>query len=320
MQRNPRRRRQQPERRVVRHEHGCLGCRPRRRSAEPEPGALVEGAVAHHGVGCACSDGHRGLHDCARCRAASVVHAAEECQVADADVPRDVDLVARVHREGDHAVDIAGLQPGVIDRCFDCLARELEFTAPRLLRKLGLADACDGCLAAQAHLVSSRLMVAVPDTWSPRLLLPLKPTSTNPSPSTPWDLSVTLPVNRSGSFGNDGTPNRIASLVTIASGPAQSVRNRTHSPLVVRMFMNMLGEPCFFANSGSGCTGMKSGDAIAPATITVAVTGISSGVTWSPTLTSCQSSVVVRIVLVIGLLLRIRRRAAPTAPTRTQGS
>ncbi len=58
--------------------------------------------------------------------------------------------------------------------------------------------------------------------------------------------------------------------------------------------MNMLGEPCFFANSGSWCTGMKSRDAIAPATITVAVTGISRGVTSSPTLMSRQSRVVVR--------------------------
>src|SRR6185295_13083317 len=242
-----------------------------------------------------------------------------------------------VHREGDHAVDIARLQPGVVDCGFDRLAGESELTAPGLLRELGLADSGDRRLAAQAHfsaparsgprcdphsrspseahfsaparcgphsrspseahfsaLSSSRLIVAVPDTWSPRLLLPLNATSTNPSPSAPSDLAVTLPVNRSGSFGNAGTPNRIASLVTIASGPAQSVRKRVHSPLVVRMFMNMLGDPCFLANSGSWWTGMKSRDAIAPATITVAVTGISSGVTSSPTLMSRQSRVVVR--------------------------
>ena len=33
----------------------------------------------------------------------------------------------------------------------------------------------------------------------------------------------------------------------MASGPAQSVRNRTQYPLVVRMFMNRLGEPCLLA-------------------------------------------------------------------------
>ena len=99
------------------------------------------------------------------------------------------------------------------------------------------------------------------------------------------------PVDRSGTRARR---DRIASLVTIASGPAQSVRKRVHSPLVVRMFMKMLGDPCFLANSGSWWTGMKSRDAIAPATITVAVTGISSGVTSSPTLMSRQSRVVVR--------------------------
>ena len=41
--------------------------------------------------------------------------------------------------------------------------------------------------------------------------------------------------------------------------------------------MKMSGAPCFLASRGSWCTGMKSRDAIAPATITVAVTGISSG-------------------------------------------
>ena len=61
---------------------------------------------------------------------------------------------------------------------------------------------------------------------------------------------VTVPVKRSGSSGNAGTPSRIANFFTIASGPAQSVRNRTHSPLVVRMFMNMLGEPCFLRELG----------------------------------------------------------------------
>src|SRR6185312_10437012 len=173
-----------------------------------------------------------------------------------------------------------------------------SFLGSRSLRS-SLVPRCDphSRSPSEAHfsaLSSSRLIVAVPDTWSPRLLLPLNATSTNPSPSAPSDLAVTLPVNRSGSFGNAGTPNRIASLVTIASGPAQSVRKRVHSPLVVRMFMNMLGDPCFLANSGSWWTGMKSRDAIAPATITVAVTGISSGVTSSPTLMSRQSRVVVR--------------------------
>ena len=151
--------------------------------------------------------------------------------------------------------------------------------------------------------------------------MPLNSTSMSPSPSAPSDVPVTVPVNRSGSLGNAGTPNRIASRFTIASGPAQSVRNRTHSPLVVRMFMNMLGEPCFFANSGSWCTGMKSRDAMAPATMTVAVTGISSGVTSSPTLMSRQSSVVVRN-FVGGHCSpsSMWRRGAPIAPRPSRAS
>src|SRR5262249_2936920 len=163
----------------------------------------------------------------------------------------NLDLVAGVHREGDHAVHVSGPQAGVVDRGFDCLTGELQFAAAGLLRELGLADADDRSLPREAHFSSSRLSVAVPDTWSPRLLVPLKVTSTKLPPATPSDFPVTLPVNRIGSLGNDGTPNRIASFFTIVSGPAQSVRNFTHSPLVVRMFMNMLGEPCFLANSGS---------------------------------------------------------------------
>ena len=149
VQRDPRRGRQQAERRVVRHEQRCLTRRPRARAAEPEPGAFVECAVAHHGVGRARRHRHRGLHDRARRGPAAVVHPAEERQVADADVSRDLDLVARVHREGDHAVDIAGPQSGVVDRGFDCLAGELELAAPGLLGELGLADACDGRLPAE---------------------------------------------------------------------------------------------------------------------------------------------------------------------------
>src|ERR1700683_2353051 len=48
---------------------------------------------------------------------------------------------------------------------------------------------------------------------------------------------------------------------------------------------------------------MKSREAIAPATITVVVTGISSGVTSSPAWMSCHFKVVVRVlVVVIGVL------------------
>src|SRR5204862_368287 len=81
---------------------------------------------------------HRRLHHRACRRPAAVVHAAEERQVADADVPRDLDLVARIHGEGDHAVDVARLQPSVVDRGFHRLAGELELTATGLLGESGL--------------------------------------------------------------------------------------------------------------------------------------------------------------------------------------
>src|SRR5262249_8150947 len=80
-----------------------------------------------------------------------MVHAREERKVADADVSGDLDFVTGVHREGDHAVHIARLQPGVVDCGFDRLAGELELTASGLLAELGLADARDGCLPAQTH-------------------------------------------------------------------------------------------------------------------------------------------------------------------------
>ncbi len=47
--------------------------------------------------------------------------------------------------------------------------------------------------------------------------------------------------------------------------------------------MKMSGAPCACAKSRSWCTGMKSREAMAPATITVEVTGSSKGGSSSPT-------------------------------------
>src|ERR1700739_2921923 len=134
---------------------------------------------------------------------AAVRHAGEERQVADADTAGALDLLIRVHREGDHAVDVAGSQPCVVNGGFDCLASELELAAPGLLRKFGLADTGDGRPSSQqthaSTLSSSRLSVAVPDTCAPRLFVPLKAMSAKSSPPTPSDLPVTVAVKRSGS-------------------------------------------------------------------------------------------------------------------------
>jgi len=67
--------------------------------AEAVPGALVEGAVAHHHVGDAARDRHRRLLDGRARRAAAVVDLAEERQLRDADLASHRDLGVGVHRE-----------------------------------------------------------------------------------------------------------------------------------------------------------------------------------------------------------------------------
>ena len=151
MHRDPRRGGEQSERGVVRHERRSPQVAAAA-AAEAHAGALVERPPAHHDVGHPGRDGHRRVHHGAGRRAAAVRHAGEEVQVADAHVAGDFDLVAGVHGEGDHAVDVAGGQPGVVERGTDCLAGQLEFAAAGLLGELGLPDAGYGAAAGQrAH-------------------------------------------------------------------------------------------------------------------------------------------------------------------------
>ena len=167
VQRDPRRGSEQSERRVMGHEQRGFGAGAPT-AAESEPRPFVEGAPAHHHVGDTAGDGHRRVHHGAGRRSAAVRHPREEGQVANADVARDVDLVAGVHGEGDHAVDITGRQAGVVERGTDCLTGQLQLAAPGLLGELGLADTGDGAVAGQcaghAPAPSSRLSTAVPDT------------------------------------------------------------------------------------------------------------------------------------------------------------
>ena len=130
---------EQSERRVVRHERRSLRAGASA-AAETEPGPLVERAVAHHHIGDAGRDGHRRVHHRAGRRTAAVRHARKERQVADAHATRHVDLVAGVHGEGDHAVDIARCQAGVVECGTDCLTGQLQLAAPGFLGELGLAD------------------------------------------------------------------------------------------------------------------------------------------------------------------------------------
>ena len=97
-------------------------------------------------------------------RSAPVRDAGEEGQVTDADVAGDVDLGARLGGEGDHAVDVGGLESGVGDRGGHCLAGELELAATGRLGELGRADADDrGRPREAAHSCTSTR----PDTCTP---------------------------------------------------------------------------------------------------------------------------------------------------------
>src|SRR5574341_1417794 len=79
---------------------------------------------------------------------AGVAPAAERCpgrpaELRDAEAPRDVELVVRVLHEGHETVHVGRREPRIGDRGVDRLHRELELTATRVLRELGLADAGD---------------------------------------------------------------------------------------------------------------------------------------------------------------------------------
>jgi hypothetical protein len=76
---------------------------------------------------------------------------------------------------------------------------------------------------------AGRPSTAVPVTWSPRSFVARNSISTRPSAApSPGarEVPVTTPVNTSVDPGCTGTPSRMERCRTIASGPAQSVRNR----------------------------------------------------------------------------------------------
>src|SRR5690606_39205423 len=131
-----------------------------------------------------------------------------------------------VHREGGHAVDVRGLQPGVVERRAHRLAGELELGASRVLRVLGLTDADDGGAVAQRdrHRAAPRCRGSarrtVPVTWLPHAFLPATSTTTSPLASS---LLFTAPTIFIVSPGRFGAPSLIATPRSTASGPAQSV-------------------------------------------------------------------------------------------------
>ncbi len=93
------------------------------------------------------------------------------------------------------------------------------------------------------------MTVTVPVTCRPRALAPTTRTVAV-SPST----SSIRPVSTIVSPGWLGAPSRMATLRRIAVGPKWSVMYLPTSPLVVRMFMKMSGEPFCRASSASWCT------------------------------------------------------------------
>src|SRR5207249_88594 len=128
--------------------------------------------------------------------AAAVVDAAEELELADAEIARDLDLGIAVHRERDHALDLGRLDGGVAQGGFDGLHRQVQLAPARVLRELGGADAGDRGGVPQRVLGHGSVSSTVPVTWSPALLAPRTATST-----TPPCLRVTFPVIRMVSSG-----------------------------------------------------------------------------------------------------------------------
>ena len=152
--------------------------------------------------------------------------------VADAEVARDLHLLARVHRERDEAVDVARRQPGVVERRLHRLARELQLGAARLLRELGLADARDrGAVRGATRLTTPPREREADRGRAADVLAEVVHRPELDLDDALVAVALRLAGDRAGvrracEPGNTGTPRRIASCCTIASGPAQSVRKR----------------------------------------------------------------------------------------------
>ena len=77
-------------------------------------------------------------------------------QVLDTEGACQMNLVAAVDREGDHAVDFGRIDPGIIQRRLGAFGCQLQLAAPGLLGKLGLADAGNRGLSETAcHALAS---------------------------------------------------------------------------------------------------------------------------------------------------------------------
>ena len=88
-------------------------------------------------------DRHRGVADRRAASPAAVADLAEEAQVRNAEVARDLDLRRRLHVEAHETVDARRREPGIRERELDRLERDLALAAADVLRELRLADAGD---------------------------------------------------------------------------------------------------------------------------------------------------------------------------------
>ena len=149
--------------------------------AEAAPGALVEGAVADHDVGHARGHGQRRLLDGRARRAAAVVDAAEEGQLADAETAGDVDVGVGVGAEGDHAPaprtgrcrrPLSAASTASAARRSSERPESLENSvAPMPAMAVRPENVCAGAIS-RAPRPSGRTTLTVPVTWSPRSLAP----------------------------------------------------------------------------------------------------------------------------------------------------
>ena len=228
MQRDPRRGRHQSERCVIRHEQRCLGRGPRGRASEAEPRPFVERAIAHDTL------------------AAPVATAIAACTTVPAAAPPP--WCTRVKK-------VRSPMPRLRAISISSLESIVNVTMPSTSPGCRPASSIAALTASQASWSSLR-----PDSFENSVCpipaiaaLPLETHFVDPLVEQTdrrcsghvvtqavrtferdldqaltvgaRRLPVTAPVKRSGSSGKAGTPRRMDSFLTIASGPAQSVRN-----------------------------------------------------------------------------------------------
>jgi len=110
----------------------------------PPTGAAVACAPANDGARPAGFDRHGGVAHRRATSSAAVANLAEEAQVRNAEVARNLDLRSRLHVEAHEPVHVRRHEAGIIERQPDCFERDLALAAADTLGELRLADPGDG--------------------------------------------------------------------------------------------------------------------------------------------------------------------------------